>query len=860
MALSTPSTPKVDIQLSLDPSTHSYSRTSPPTFTLRITSRAETPITLYTWKSPLDIPRAFTSKGITITNSTTGDSIQQSSVTVQRGALKRIRGTADEQYFVTLHPNTPLELSTGFGRGGGGVQPQPKSVDELLQGYNRERNLKEVRKPRLATGVDGLEPSCEYTISLNHEALQKIWWAPVDREEVLVSDAGEGSYVQDYPWEKDPILGSCQHAPAESGNGSGQLIESVGKRVKGQQVPEARYSGPTGGLKSEVIHHAVHHFFVHLLALFLRQISSLEHPVLNGSTASPRIDLSIRFATYFAHISADHGASGSQKILSGCIYACASYSTLDTLNTYLRPSIHALTQTTDFFSYYRLNLYDKECPFWSDESSMCGNIACAVNTIENEEDVPKIWRAEELGKLEGARAQHPDRKLQKERQEKPLLGELGEDVGESCVVEYDDECDERDYCVPEDESATAKGDYVSLIDNPERFTGYAGPGAHQVWEAIYRENCFAKKDVRASPNAMQGLSGLHSMMRDHEKHQALALGIDSSYTGDDLELDDECLEKRVFYRVVSGMHASISTHLCYDYLNKTTGTWGPNVECYRERLHDHPERVSNLYFNYALVLRAVAKARTSLQDYTFCSGDPRQDRATKKLVLSLADKISRGPVIYDESLMWKDDSATELKDDFRNRFRNVSRTMDCVGCDKCRLWGKLQTAGYGTALKILFEFDEKDPASNPPLRRTEVVALMNTLDKISAALSALNEFHGMVAGDHQHASPNLGAAPIAAPKIITPKKTHDDDGKHDKDDGLDHEPIKYDTTFMEDFWIELDLVWRTMFWVLEGWYHAPATLLSVAWIELKQWWNFWLGLPSYETTWEWRRPPSREDL
>lgn len=33
--------------------------------------------------------------------------------------------------------------------------------------------------------------------------------------------------------------------------------------------------------------------------------------------------------------------------------------------------------------------------------------------------------------------------------------------------------------------------------------------------------------------------------------------------------------------------------------------------------------------------------------------------------------------------------------------------MDCVGCDKCRLWGKVQTSGLGTALKILFELDEK---------------------------------------------------------------------------------------------------------------------------------------------------------
>ena len=34
--------------------------------------------------------------------------------------------------------------------------------------------------------------------------------------------------------------------------------------------------------------------------------------------------------------------------------------------------------------------------------------------------------------------------------------------------------------------------------------------------------------------------------------------------------------------------------------------------------------------------------------------------------------------------------------------------MDCVGCDKCRLWGKIQTTGLGTALKVLFELDEKN--------------------------------------------------------------------------------------------------------------------------------------------------------
>lgn len=47
-----------------------------------------------------------------------------------------------------------------------------------------------------------------------------------------------------------------------------------------------------------------------------------------------------------------------------------------------------------------------------------------------------------------------------------------------------------------------------------------------------------------------------------------------------------------------------------------------------------------------------------------------------------------------------------LKEEFKAHFRNVSRIMDCVGCDKCRLWGKIQTTGLATALKILFELDE----------------------------------------------------------------------------------------------------------------------------------------------------------
>jgi ERO1-like protein beta len=70
--------------------------------------------------------------------------------------------------------------------------------------------------------------------------------------------------------------------------------------------------------------------------------------------------------------------------------------------------------------------------------------------------------------------------------------------------------------------------------------------------------------------------------------------------------------------------------------------------------------------------------------------------------------------------------------------------MDCVGCDKCRLWGKVQTMGVATALKVLFELDETalQPHSQL-LQRTEIVAMMNTLYRFSESLKAVDDFRSM---------------------------------------------------------------------------------------------------------------------
>jgi ERO1-like protein beta len=528
--------------------------------------------------------------------------------------------------------------------------------------------------------------------------------------------------------------------------------------------------------------------------------------------------------------------------------ACASYDTLEQLNDAIYPYLHSITQNTDFFSHYRLSLFSKKCPFWSDEDGMCGNIACAVNTLDNEEDIPLVWRAKELGRLEGPTARHPGKEQQQENRQRPLQGGLGDEVDESCVVEYDDECDDRDYCVPEDESATAKGDYVSLVDNPERFTGYSGVGAQQVWESIYRENCFSKPPKNTQSNVQSPFGGASSFggfgneqqleaanqLRNVMKEQGLQKNVKSAIAGgsaparlDPVDFDDTCIEKRVFHRVISGMHASISTHLCYDYLNQTTGEWHPNLACYEQRLHGFPDRISNLYFNYALMLRAVGKIKQHIKDYSFCSEDPIQDSRTKNSVLRLASALPDGPEVFDETVMFRDPDALALKEDFRNRFRNVSRIMDCVGCDKCRLWGKLQTNGYGTALKVLFEFDENDSSKDPPLRRTELVALVNTLHRLSHSLRAIKDFRSMIEKRDNIPRAVIQSTPETEKEVQKVKKVLNE-GKDNLYDDMtetksEKEPRK-PMTVMEDFWQEYFLVQNTFVFVLKSWIEIPGKL------------------------------------
>ncbi|XP_059982284.1 ERO1-like protein beta isoform X3 [Lagenorhynchus albirostris] len=224
-------------------------------------------------------------------------------------------------------------------------------------------------------------------------------------------------------------------------------------------------------------------------------------------------------------------------------------------------------------------------------------------------------------------------------------------------------------------------------------------------------------------------------------------------------LEGLCLEKRVFYKLISGLHASINLHLCANYLLEETWgkpTWGPNMKEFKRRFDpvetkgEGPRRLKNLYFLYLIELRALSKVapyfeRSIVDLYT---GNVKEDADTKTLLLNIFQDTKSFPMHFDEKSMFAGDKkgAKSLKEEFRLHFKNISRIMDCVGCDKCRLWGKLQTQGLGTALKILFsekeiqKLPENSPSKGFQLTRQEIVALLNAFGRLSTSIKELQNF------------------------------------------------------------------------------------------------------------------------
>mmetsp|Transcript_20147 Transcript_20147/g.33059 ORF Transcript_20147/g.33059 Transcript_20147/m.33059 type:complete len:467 (-) Transcript_20147:141-1541(-) len=347
------------------------------------------------------------------------------------------------------------------------------------------------------------------------------------------------------------------------------------------------------------------------------------------------------------------------------------------------PILKDLVRTT-FFRIFKVNL-QAECAFWKDDSGMCERPDCAVCECSKDE-VPSSWQSKEPPPKEDSEA--VDSTCMDCTQSSEGLEDVNLDLDRSVFLNWTD-TREKLWIEPDNDDDCT---YVNLLINEERYTGFGGYTAAKIWLAIYRENCFQNSK-------------------------------------------EQCLEERVFYRLISGLHASITTHIARQYCLKRTDhdcKFGPNVEFYMDRLGKFPDRVKNLYFTYLFMVRAAAKAAHLLAEYSYETGNLAEDKLTRTLVLKLLEDPLIKSLTFNETGMFVgSDSKVVIKEQFKRHFRNISRIMDCVGCEKCRMWGKLQILGIGTALKILFS---EGPLEAHDLERNEVIAFVNSLAKLAMSV------------------------------------------------------------------------------------------------------------------------------
>ncbi|KAL3154147.1 hypothetical protein ABBQ32_013672 [Trebouxia sp. C0010 RCD-2024] len=396
--------------------------------------------------------------------------------------------------------------------------------------------------------------------------------------------------------------------------------------------------------------------------------------------------------------------------LSGTVQdCCCDYASVERANKQQFNPLLSQIVKTPFFRYFKVNLWC-DCSFWPDDS-MCVLQDCSVCECEDDE-VPQVWKTEEHKCTESAL---------------DVESAVRRTVGANMQAQLLNIPSWRGFNNPwmAEDDQDVDFSYINLVDNPERYTGYKGEHAHRVWSAIYDQSCF-------------------SNLNDTET----------------------CQEQRVFYRLISGMHASISAHLSNEYLmNEETDSWGQNLEEFTRRLGNTAvkERVENMYFTYLFVLRAVLKAGPLLESVDYSTGCQDQDVHTKSLMQHLVSNEALKktcPIPFDEGRLWKGTNAAELKQDLQKHFQNITRVMDCVGCEKCKLWGKLQILGIATSLKILFSQEDcSNSVSAVPqlhLERNEVIALVNLLERLSKSIEIVRTMSLHLGDSSQHPQ-GLGA-------------------------------------------------------------------------------------------------------
>ncbi|KAM9819838.1 peroxisomal ATPase PEX6 isoform 3-T3 [Syngnathus typhle] len=182
--------------------------------------------------------------------------------------------------------------------------------------------------------------------------------------------------------------------------------------------------------------------------------------------------------------------------LTGVLDDCfCDVESIDVFNNFkLYPRIKKLTER-DYFRYYKVNL-KRACPFWPDDGH-CAIKDCHVEPCP-ESQVPAGIKSGNYNKYSQAASGSDGSGGSGGCEQAQELGAINSTLSNQSKEAFADWArhdDAQDHFCELDDESSPDAEYVDLLLNPERYTGYKGPSAWRVWNSIYEENCFKPRSV-----------------------------------------------------------------------------------------------------------------------------------------------------------------------------------------------------------------------------------------------------------------------------------------------------------------------------------------------------------------------------
>lgn len=224
-----------------------------------------------------------------------------------------------------------------------------------------------------------------------------------------------------------------------------------------------------------------------------------------------------------------------------------------------------------------------------------------------------------------------------------------------------------------------------------------------------------------------------------------------------LTLDNRlCTEEEIFFKIVSGLQTCIMVlsaeynHPRMDPLMqmemlenlKAERRWldaesframhAPNLDLMKDRVAPVKEWIENLFVDFGLLLETFCKLYPILAHVDCDTGDPQEDRAAQMALRSLLD------ISFETCQLSSQQTSGPLFDRKQElamrQFANISRIMDCLECEKCRLHGKVKIVALQLALR------SSGPNPIKAIERNELIALINALDYFADGIVVIERF------------------------------------------------------------------------------------------------------------------------